>query len=104
MLRPQERSSALIKYFFFGLAVFMILMGLMSLATERVELRLTKPPDPSTRSSSMGPFAPRGEPTAEPIRFDTPEWAPWVLLGGGIVVLMYAIMLPDRLREVIASG
>ncbi|HEY1068205.1 MAG TPA: hypothetical protein VGE52_18925 [Pirellulales bacterium] len=77
----------MVRSFFLALGIFVIVLGLESLAVDTVEWR-GKPPVPKTGYSA---------PTVSDKVFHVPDWAPWSCLSGGAVTVLYAIALPKRL-------
>ena len=70
--------------FFLGMGISACLLGGEFLATDRFILA------GETKAASQGFFA-------APLKrreFIPPEWAPWSLLSGGAVVILYSLTLP----------
>ena len=51
----------------------------------------------SADSAAVGPYGRTDTPTRRPIT--PPEWAPWSLLAGGAVVMIYSFTIPRRVKE-----
>ncbi|MGE0608044.1 MAG: hypothetical protein AB7O62_13200 [Pirellulales bacterium] len=73
--------------FFLAVGAFAILLGAQCLAVEKAVMHAKKEPATSTFGFSKSPARKEMEP---------PEWAPWTLLSGGAVVLIYSFTLPKR--------
>ncbi|MEM1304639.1 MAG: hypothetical protein AAGG46_07065 [Planctomycetota bacterium] len=70
--------------FFLAVGVFTLLVGAECLAVEQVTFK------PKTRGGQV----------VEPAKtVQTPPWAPWSLMGGGAVVVLYSFTLPKRVSE-----
>jgi len=68
--------------FFLALGAYCCLLGVEALAVERAVLKVD-PTDPNPpRIREVIP----------------PEWAPWSLLGGGAVVMLYSFTLPQKIH------
>jgi len=79
--------------FFLGLGITLCLVGAECLVLDHVVL-----------SSQQRPLAPQGlfggEQMAGPGKVVTPpEWAPWILMASGAVVLLYSFTIPARVQE-----
>jgi hypothetical protein len=71
---------------FIACGVMLLVMGAECLVVEKVTLA---GPPPKTNAW--------GQVVAEPPRvFETPEWAPWAMFGGGAVTLLYSFTIPKR--------
>ena len=66
---------------FLALGVYSIILGAEALAVERAVLK--RPADASSAYETRV-IAP-------------PDWAPWSLMGGGAVVVLYSFSLPRRI-------
>jgi hypothetical protein len=64
--------------FFLAIGVTVCLLGMETLAVERAVVK-----SDLTRSASTHEVVP-------------PDWAPWSLLAGGAVVVLYSFTLPQR--------
>jgi hypothetical protein len=73
-----KRSEAMWRSFFLAIGVSVCLLGVESLAVERAEVK-----------SDLS----RSAPTREVV---PPDWAPWSLLAGGAVVVLYSFTIPKR--------
>jgi len=65
--------------FFLAIGAYCCLLGVEALAVERAVVKVT-PSQPQSATRDVIP----------------PDWAPWSLLGGGAVVLLYSFTLPQR--------
>jgi hypothetical protein len=88
----------MVKSAFLGLGIFLVLLGLQMMVSDQIELRFTEQAPQSTASSM---FAMAGGSEPKPIKFQPPEWAPWTFAGVGAVTILYSILLPGRLKEVV---
>ena len=80
--------------FFLALGIFICVIGLQCLVVEKAVLANFVQPRQQSSNKSFGlpESAPRGR-TVVP-----PDWAPWTLLGGGAVVILYSFTIPRRMR------
>ena len=46
--------------------------------------------------ASVGNAEPGGPPAAGQREISPPDWAPWSLVSGGVVVILYSITIPRR--------
>jgi hypothetical protein len=65
--------------FFLAIGVYVCLLGVQALAVERAMLK----PDVASQAGLQREIVP-------------PEWAPWSLIGGGAVVVLYSFTIPRR--------
>ena len=65
--------------FFLAVGAYCCLLGVEALAVERAVVKVT----PSQNQSATRDVIP-------------PDWAPWSLLGGGAVVVLYSFTVPQR--------
>lgn len=70
--------------FFLAIGAFCCLLGVEAMAVEKAVLK----PDFS------GEASPAAQREIEP-----PDWAPWSMLAGGAVVVLYSFTLPKRVKE-----
>lgn len=89
----------MVKSAFLGLGIFLVLLGLQVMVSDQIELRFTQSAAPQSTASSM--FAMGGSSEPKPIKIQPPDWAPWALAGVGTVTILYSILLPGRLKEVV---
>ncbi|MEX0978450.1 MAG: hypothetical protein WDZ48_06345 [Pirellulales bacterium] len=76
----------MIRSFFLALGIYAFILGLECLVIDKAVLKAN--PDSATQQ------------LATPFREITPaEWAPWSLLSGGAVVILYSFTLPAKLRS-----
>ncbi|MBA4105434.1 MAG: hypothetical protein C0485_06720 [Pirellula sp.] len=66
---------------FLALGVYSCLLGVEALAVERAVLK-----------------KPENSPSAEQKVVVPPDWAPWSLMGGGAVVVLYSFTIPRRVN------
>jgi len=76
--------------FFLSVGICSVLLGLESLVVEKLVIAASEERDPG---SLAGRFTP-GLREVEP-----PEWAPWSLLSGGAVVILYTFTLPEKIKS-----
>ncbi len=69
--------------FFLALGAYCCLLGAESLVVERAILKVD--PSGSAQSSGTREVAP-------------PDSAPWIMLGGGAVVMIYSFTIPQRVN------
>ena len=65
--------------FFLAVGVYVCLLGVQALAVERAVLK----PDVARDAGLQQEIVP-------------PDWAPWSLIGGGAVVVLYSFTIPRR--------
>ncbi len=65
--------------FFLAVGVYVCLLGVQALAVERAMLK----PDVASQAGLQREIVP-------------PDWAPWSLIGGGAVVVLYSFTIPRR--------
>lgn len=73
---------------FLALGISSIILGAECLAVEKATLKSRQQAIGSDHSES-----PRGK-VVKP-----PEWAPWSLMSGGVVVVLYSFTLPKRVKD-----
>jgi hypothetical protein len=75
--------------FFLAVGISSCVAGLECMAVDKVVL------------ASRGGTAPAeaGAAPAGPRELLPPEWAPWSLLSGGAVVMLYSVTIPKKLRD-----
>lgn len=78
----------MIRSFFLALGVFVVILGLESLAVDQVVLRMERKVEASTIAERFSSKAP-----TEPVRFYVPDWIPWVLMSAGAVTVLYAVTI-----------
>lgn len=65
---------------FLALGAYSCLLGVEALAVERAVLKKPENGGPSAEEKVVAP----------------PDWAPWSLMGGGAVVVLYSFTIPRR--------
>jgi hypothetical protein len=65
--------------FFLAVGAYCCLLGVESLAIDKALVKVT----PASPQSAIHEVVP-------------PDWAPWSLLGGGAVVVLYSFSIPQR--------
>lgn len=70
--------------FFLAVGVYCCLLGVEALAVERAVLK-----------SDLG----GSPPSATSREIVPPDWAPWSMIGGGAVVVLYSFTIPQRVRK-----
>jgi hypothetical protein len=76
--------------FFLAIGVYCFLLGVECLAIEKAVLA------PSSDGGAGG-FAQRVAPVYREI--DPPPWAPWSLMSGGAVVVLYTFTIPQKMKS-----
>lgn len=66
---------------FLALGVYTCLLGMEALAVEQAVLKRPEGADASVQQKVITP----------------PVWAPWSLMGGGSVVVLYSFLIPRRM-------
>ena len=82
---------------FLALGIFAVILGLEALAVESTVLRIHGDPVPVEKKFYQ--FSQPKETVTKPIVFKTPDWAPWILMGGGMITILYTFTLPKRLFD-----
>jgi hypothetical protein len=65
--------------FFLAIGAYCCLLGVEALAVEKAVLKV----DPNNTQATLREISP-------------PDWAPWTLLAGGAVVMLYSFTIPQR--------
>jgi len=73
--------------FFLAIGIYCCLLGAQCLAVDRMVLNLDKAPS----GGMMASFEP-----SRSREFVPPDWAPWTLLSGGAVTILYSFTIPRR--------
>ena len=76
---------------FLALGIFACIVGAESLAIDKAILKST-----TSAPKSSNPFAQQGPVQKELV---PPAWAPWSLLSGGAITILYSFTLPKRLKK-----
>lgn len=74
---------------FLAIGVSMVIMGAECLAVDKVVLNAKETP---VRSDSLLFIQPQ-QIKPQPREVEPPEWAPWSLLGGGTLIVIYSLTL-----------
>lgn len=78
--------------FFLGIGITLCLLGAECLVLDHVVLSTQQRPlDPG---GILG-----GNATVAPRVIAPPEWAPWILMSTGVVILLYSFTIPARVQE-----
>jgi hypothetical protein len=80
----------MLRAFFLAIGVFAFILGLECLVLEKAVLH------PSREGAASGLAQQVGTPYRE---ISPPDWAPWSLLSGGAVVMLYSFTIPAKLRS-----
>jgi hypothetical protein len=72
--------------FFLAVGIYACMVGAECLAIEKAVLK----PKPGVQATDPAPAAREIHPE---------EWAPWSLLAGGAVVILYSFTIPKRVRD-----
>jgi len=75
--------------FFLALGVYGVLLGGECLLIDKAVLA-------NKEDSAAGALVQRMTPTYREVA--PPEWAPWTLLSGGAVVILYSFTLPQKMK------
>ncbi|MBM4002413.1 MAG: hypothetical protein FJ295_03880 [Planctomycetes bacterium] len=75
--------------FFLAVGITCIILGAECLAIEKAILA------PHSKRTNQETLAP----AAGPREFAPPEWAPWGLLSGGAVIVLYSFTIPLRVAS-----
>ena len=68
---------------FLALGAYCCLLGVEALAIEKAVLKRREGAPPEVTQKEIVP----------------PEWAPWSLMGGGLVVVLYSFTIPKRVKK-----
>lgn len=83
--------------FFMAFAVTLIILGLECLVIKKAVLASEVPapvaPSGGTLDYLDGFMAPQAAPAMVNRVIEPPEWAPWSLLSGGAIVMLYALSM-----------
>lgn len=86
--------------FFLALGMTLLLLGVQFLFVERVVLAYGKPAQTTTEESGFLLARTRSVTTpAKKKEIAPPDWAPWGLLAGGAVVMLYSFTIPKRVAS-----
>jgi hypothetical protein len=77
--------------FFLSVGVCAMFLGVESLVIEKVVMAAS---DEHSASGFAERLAPKALREVEP-----PEWAPWSLLSGGAVVILYTFTIPQKMKS-----
>lgn len=72
-----------------AVGTFIVLVGLQSLAVEKVTFQVHEAPVPSSENPNQ--FVP-----GPPMSYQPPRWFPWVAMVLGVTVCIYTHTLPKR--------
>ena len=78
----------MLRAFFLAIGIFAFVLGLECLVIEKAVLK----PSPQGASGGVAQMAPAYR------EIVPPEWAPWSLLSGGAVVMLYSFTIPAKMR------
>lgn len=79
----------MMRSFFLALGIYSFILGLECLVLEKAVLHPSREATAAAVAQQMAPA----------YREITPaEWAPWSLLSGGAVVILYSFTLPAKMR------
>jgi hypothetical protein len=76
--------------FFLAIGTYCLILGAECLAIDKAELKVSSAP-------ARGPFGGRLAPSTREV--EPAEWAPWSLMSGGAVVILYSFTLPAKLKS-----
>lgn len=80
----------MLRSFFLALGIYAFILGLECLVLDKAVLQ-------PSRESTASALAQQAAPSYREIT--PPEWAPWSLLSGGAVVVLYSFTLPAKMRS-----
>ncbi len=81
----------MVRSFFLAIGIFACILGAECLAIDKAVFRATAEPSQSAIQRTFGTVAPpRGR------EIVPPPWAPWSLLAGGAVTILYSFTIPRR--------
>jgi hypothetical protein len=79
----------MLRAFFLAIGIYSFVLGLECLVLEKAVLQ----------PKSDAPSGPLAQQVSTPYREIVPaEWAPWSLLSGGAVVMLYSCTIPAKMR------
>jgi hypothetical protein len=78
-----EGNVAMWRSFFLAIGAYCCLLGVEALAVEKAVIKVD--PDALGQSAGYRDVIP-------------PDWAPWSMLGGGAVVMLYSFTIPQRVH------
>ena len=81
----------MLRAFFLAMGISTCIYGAECLVVERFVMAA----DARPAAAQPGSFAP---PAKSPREIIPPEWAPWSLLSGGAVVMLYSFTIPAKMR------
>jgi hypothetical protein len=79
----------MLRAFFLAIGMSAFILGLECLVIDKAVLQ-------PSRDNSASAVAQQIAPTVREV--SPPEWAPWSLLSGGAVVILYSFTLPAKMR------
>jgi len=78
--------------FFLSIGIFLVILGVESLAVEKVTTKFHDPPP-----AKSTPFEEQAKKGPKKI-LTPPPWVPWILMSSGVVVCLYSFTLPRRVK------
>lgn len=82
--------------FFLAIGISCCVLGMEAIAIEKAVLNASDPV--VGRLASKGALGIRRTPPAGTVELKPPEWAPWMLISSGVVVILYSFSIPKRVR------
>jgi len=79
----------MLRAFFLAIGLTAFILGLECLVIDKAVLQPSRDNSASAMAQQMAPGVRELSP---------PEWAPWSLLSGGAVVILYSFTLPAKMR------
>jgi len=79
---------------FLAVGVYLCILGMECLAVEKVVLKVREPAQVDSSVLIVEPPKPGPNKQIVP-----PDYAPWSLIGTGLVVILYSFTLPRRLKR-----
>jgi len=88
---PHRKDWNMWRAFFLAVGISCCVVGLECLVVEQAMI-IT-----SSDSAAVGPYGRNATPSLRAVT--PPDWAPWSLLAGGAVVMIYSFTIPKRVKE-----
>jgi hypothetical protein len=77
--------------FFLSVGVCAMVLGIESLVIEKVVMAASGEHSTSGLAERVAPSALR--------EVEPPEWAPWSLMSGGAVIILYTFTIPQKIKS-----
>jgi hypothetical protein len=80
----------MLRAFFLAVGIYALILGLECLVVDKAVLQPSREATASALAQQVAPS----------VREITPaEWAPWSLISGGAVVMLYSFTIPAKMRS-----